>query len=105
MNDGFRADHERLTDHAADFGHLAERAGGIARDLATKLDGLGASWGVDEVGRSFAVTHDGPVRDTLTGMNGLAGKLGEVGTRLTDMARQYREADASAADGVGKAGA
>nr|WP_042195651.1 WXG100 family type VII secretion target [Kibdelosporangium sp. MJ126-NF4]CEL22139.1 hypothetical protein [Kibdelosporangium sp. MJ126-NF4]CTQ92920.1 hypothetical protein [Kibdelosporangium sp. MJ126-NF4] len=102
MKDGFRTDHERLAQHAGEFGGLADRAASIAGELNRTLDSLGQPWGKDEVGQSFAAIYSGPSTDTRSGVDGAAGQLRDMGDRLTAMARAYRSADSSAADGFGR---
>ncbi|MFT7836644.1 hypothetical protein Q5530_10885 [Saccharothrix sp. BKS2] len=90
---GFHTDLARLTEGAQDFGAFAERAGKIAGDLGVALDSLGACWGDDAVGQSFAAGHVGPSGDVLSGMGALGPGFGGVGERLTETARTYREAE------------
>ncbi|CAM3620774.1 WXG100 family type VII secretion target [Kibdelosporangium persicum] len=102
MNGGFLTDYERLTRHAGEFGGLAERAASIAGDLNRTLDALGQPWGNDEVGQSFSAVHSGPSRDILGSLDAAAGRLRDMGDRLTAMAKAYRDVDTSTADGFGK---
>jgi hypothetical protein len=95
MNDAFQADPEQLATHAGQFEGLAERAGRIHTDLRTTLDSLGAPWGDDDAGRSFAVVHAGPADETLTRLDALPGRLGDVGTRFVASARTYADAEST----------
>lgn len=95
---GFHTDLARLTEGAQDFGAFAERAGRIAGDLGGALDALGACWGDDAVGQSFAASHVGPSGDVLSGMGGLGPGFGGVGERLAETARTYRAAEQGNAD-------
>ncbi|ALG13637.1 WXG100 family type VII secretion target [Kibdelosporangium phytohabitans] len=102
MKDGFRTDSERLTRHAGEFGGLAERASSIAAELNRTLDSLGQPWGKDEVGQSFAAIYSGPSTAIRSGVDTASGQLRDMGDRLTAMARAYRDAESSAADGFDK---
>lgn len=95
---GFHTDLARLTEGARDFGVFAERAGKIAGDLGGVLDSVGACWGDDAIGQSFAEGHVGPAGDVLSGMGGLSAGFGGVGERLTETARTYREAEQGNSD-------
>jgi uncharacterized protein YukE len=100
MKDGFLADHERLARHAGDFGGLAEQAAAIAGELNRTLDALGQPWGGDDVGRSFAAVYSGPSQEIRTSIDSASGQLGDMGDRLTAMAKAYRHADTAAAKGL-----
>ncbi|MBW4716193.1 WXG100 family type VII secretion target [Saccharothrix obliqua] len=90
---GFEIDLARLDAGAADFGGFAERAGKVFGELGGALDALGACWGDDAVGRSFASSHVGPASDALTGVGDLGPGLRGVGQRFGDTARTYRAAE------------
>ncbi|MDQ2587153.1 hypothetical protein [Saccharothrix yanglingensis] len=90
---GFRTDLARLTGGAQDFGAFAERAGRIAADLGATLDSLGACWGDDAIGQSFAAGHVRPAGDVLAGLNGLGGGFDGVAERFAGTARTYREVE------------
>jgi hypothetical protein len=90
---GFETDLAKLDAGAADFGTFAERAGRISADLGGLLDSLGACWGGDTIGQSFAESHVQPSSDALTKLTGLSTGFGGVGERFADTARTYREAD------------
>lgn len=99
MKDGFLTDHERLAQHAGDFGGLAERATAIAGELNRTLDSLGQPWGTDDVGQSFAAVYSAPSQEIRRSIDGASGQLGDMGDRLTTMAAAYRDVDAAAAKG------
>ncbi|QFZ23248.1 WXG100 family type VII secretion target [Saccharothrix syringae] len=97
---GFHTDLARLTEGAQDFGAFAERAGRIAADLTGVLDPLGACWGDDAIGQSFAAGHVGPTGDVLTGMGALGAGFGGVGERLAETARTYRDTEQGNTDAL-----
>jgi uncharacterized protein YukE len=99
---GFESDHERLARHAADFDGLTERAGKLSGELNQTLDALGTPWGDDEVGQSFAAVYSGPSGQTRTGMDAVPGHLGDMRTRLTEMAAAYRDVDAATRNRIDK---
>ena len=101
---GFSADADRLTARAGDFPQLAEQAGGIHRELSDTLTGLGACWGADRVGQSFAAAHTAPSDETLAGLRALPDRLGSVGTRFADTATAYRDQDTAGAQRLDTAG-
>jgi hypothetical protein len=90
---GYTTDPEALARHAGEFDGLAERAGTIAGDLSRALDSLGAPWGDDEVGRSFAHVYSGPANATRTGLSGTSAHLTDMGARLKAMAGAYQNVD------------
>ncbi|MEV0678289.1 hypothetical protein AB0I60_17415 [Actinosynnema sp. NPDC050436] len=90
---GFETDLARIEAGAADFGTFAERAGKIFGDLGGALDALGACWGDDAVGRSFASSHVRPSSDALTGLGDLGKGFDGVGDRFAETARTYRAAE------------
>ncbi|HEV8555918.1 MAG TPA: hypothetical protein VGR06_05905 [Actinophytocola sp.] len=102
---GFSADVDRLTAQAGEFPALAERAGAIHRELSGTLTELGACWGTDGVGRSFAAAHAEPSGVTLDGLGSLPDQLGSVGTRFSETATAYREQDAAGAQQINAADA
>ncbi|HEU5475807.1 MAG TPA: hypothetical protein VFV67_34655 [Actinophytocola sp.] len=97
MSDGFTADAGTLARQATEFPDLAARAGTVHRELTETLAGLGACWGADRVGQSFAATHTGPADATLGGLGALPDRLGSVGTRFADSAAAYQRQDAAGA--------
>lgn len=105
MTDGFSADVDRLAAGAGEFPALAERAGAIHSELSGVLTELGACWGTDGVGRSFAAGHAAPAGVTLDGLGSLPDQLGSVGTRFSETATAYREQDAAGAQQINAADA
>ncbi|MBP2322802.1 uncharacterized protein YukE [Kibdelosporangium banguiense] len=101
MKDGFLTDHERLAQHAGDFGGLAERAAALAGELSRTLDELGSPWGTDDVGQSFAAVYSGPSQETRRNIDAASGQLGDMGDRLTTMAAAYRDVDTGASRDLG----
>ena len=99
---GFHTDHERLAKHAGEFGGLAERAAKIAGELNRTLDALGQPWGTDEVGQSFAASYSGPAQQTRAGLDAAAGHLDDMGARLAEMAKRYRDVDTAVSDRMAK---
>jgi hypothetical protein len=94
---GYEVDADALTTRAGEFPALAERAGGIHRELSDKLAAIGPCWGNDSVGQSFAAAHVAPADATLGALGSLGGQLDEVGTRFADTAAAYRAQDAGGA--------
>lgn len=92
-NGGFQADLGRITEGASEFGGFAEQAGKIVTDLSGLLDSLGACWGNDTVGQSFAASHVTSATDSLGRVGGLSEVFGGVGERFTATARAYGEVD------------
>ncbi|MEU4801920.1 hypothetical protein [Actinosynnema sp. NPDC023587] len=90
---GFDTDLAKIDAGAADFGTFAERAGRIFGDLGGALDALGACWGDDAIGQSFASSHVRPAADALTGLGDLGAGFDGVGNRFTETARTYRAAE------------
>ncbi|MFL6145775.1 MAG: WXG100 family type VII secretion target [Labedaea sp.] len=95
---GFQADAGRLSTQAGEFPGLAERAGAIHRELSGTLTELGACWGSDPVGQSFAAVHVDPADATIDRLGTLPGRLGSVGTRFAETGSAYRTQDAAGAD-------
>jgi hypothetical protein len=98
MNDGFRADTDRLASQAGQFGDLASRAEEIHRTLSESLTSTGQCWGTDAVGQSFGAAHAGPADGTMTSLSSLSGQLGGVGTRFADTATGYTGTDQGVED-------
>lgn len=90
---GFQTDLARLAEGAEDFTAFAERAAKIAGDLGGLLDSLGACWGGDAIGQSFASSHVQPSGEVLAGLSGLSGGFGGIGERFAETARTYREVE------------
>ena len=103
--EGFRAEADALAARAGQFDALAQRAGAIHRDLDDVLTSVGACWGGDEVGLSYASAYLGPATDTLGSLGALPGKLGDVGGRFLGTAGGYRDGDAENARTIGSADA
>jgi hypothetical protein len=95
---GFEADAGRLTTQAGEFPGLADRAGAIHRELSGRLTELGACWGTDQVGQSFAAVHVEPADATFGRLGSLPGQLGSVGTRFAETGSAYRAQDATGAE-------
>lgn len=102
MTDGFHVDPDALAARAGEFTDLAARAGGIHRDLADRLAALGACWGQDAVGASFAAAHTPGADATLGDLDALAGRLGEVGDRFTATARGYADTESDNTTALGE---
>lgn len=94
---GFEADLARLTEGAGEFTGFAERAGGILSDLSGVLDPLGACWGSDAIGQSFASGHVVKADEALAGVTGLSARFGGVGERFAATAQTYGRVDGGAA--------
>ncbi|NUT51621.1 MAG: hypothetical protein HOV94_30645 [Saccharothrix sp.] len=90
---GFHTDLARLAEGADDFTAFAERVGKIAGELGGVLDAVGACWGADAIGQSFASSHVAPSGEALSGLNGLSAGFGGVGERFAETARTYREVE------------
>ncbi|WP_436492138.1 WXG100 family type VII secretion target [Actinokineospora sp. HUAS TT18] len=98
------ADPARLARDAAQFTALAERVEAIHRDLADQLTALGACWGADEIGQSFAAVHAAPATETLTAVGGLPARLGDVRDRFVSTAAAYAEGEQENVDRLGGLG-
>lgn len=94
---GFQADADRLAAGAAEFPALAERAGTIHRELSDTLSSIGACWGTDETGQSFAAAHVAPADETLGRLGSLSDQLGDVGTRFAGTGAAYHDLDTGGA--------
>ncbi len=99
----FEADADRLTAGAGEFPALAERAGTIHRELSDTLGSIGACWGTDTIGQSFAAAHVAPADETLGRLGSLSDQLDEVGTRFAGTGSAYHDLDTGGAhrlDGI-----
>jgi hypothetical protein len=90
---GFEADPVKLAEGAGEFTDFAERASKIVTDLSGLLDGLGACWGSDQIGQSFASGHVKAADESLGTLGVLRTKLGGVGERFAATAQTYRHVD------------
>jgi hypothetical protein len=90
---GFEADPAKLAEGAGEFTDFAERASKIVTDLSGLLDGLGACWGADPVGQSFASGHVAAANESFGTLGRLQTKLGGVGERFAATAQTYRQVD------------
>jgi hypothetical protein len=97
MHDGFEVDAELLADQAQQFEPLSDRVAAIHRGLADALAD-GACWGSDAVGQSFSAVHAQPADDVISRLSSLSGRLGSVGTRLSDTATTYSAGEQTAVD-------
>jgi len=97
MHDGYDVDAERLAGEARQFEPLSTRVAAIHRTLNDALTD-GACWGTDAVGQSFASVHAGPADDVAARLAALSGRLGSVGTRLSDTAVTYGAGEQGAVD-------
>lgn len=98
MHDGYDVDAERLAGQASQFEPLTTRVAEIHRGLTEVLSADGVCWGTDAVGRSFASVHAQPSDDVLARLSALSGRLGSVGTRLSDTAVTYGAGEQDALD-------
>jgi hypothetical protein len=96
MHDGFDVDAERLAGQASQFEPLSTRVAGLHRTLTEALSADGACWGTDAVGQSFSSVHAQSADDVVTRLSSLSGRLGDVGTRLSDTAATYGAGEDSA---------
>jgi uncharacterized protein YukE len=92
---GFEADVDQLTARAREFPGLASRADAIHRELSDTLSSIGACWGGDSVGQSFAAAHVAPADSTLGSLGALPSQLDGVGTKLAGTGAAYRDLDTS----------
>jgi hypothetical protein len=90
---GFQADLGRITEGASEFGGFAEEAGKIVSGLSGLLDSIGACWGTDAVGQSFAAGHVASATDSLSRVGGLTELFGGVGERFKATAQSYTDVD------------
>jgi hypothetical protein len=90
---GFEADPAKLAEGAGEFTGFAEQASKIVTELSGLLDGLGACWGSDAVGQSFASGHVAAAEESFGKLGGLHTKLGGVGERFAATAQTYRQVD------------
>jgi len=97
MHDGFEVDAELLAGQAQQFEPLSDRVAAIHRGLADALAD-GACWGSDAVGQSFSAVHAQPADDVISRLSSLSGRLGSVGTRLSDTATTYSAGEQTAVD-------
>ncbi|OLR90464.1 hypothetical protein [Actinokineospora bangkokensis] len=102
---GFETEAEALAARAGQFDGIAERAGRIHRDLDDVLGALGACWGTDSIGRSFAAAYAAPADTALGALGALPGQLGDVRGRFADNARAYLADDEGNARTIGSADA
>lgn len=94
---GFRSDVQQLSDRAMEFEVHSDTARRILRDLRAVLDETEDCWGADEIGRGFAETHRPGADEALRALESTSQRLREMGTKLADVARTYRQVDESAA--------
>lgn len=97
-HDGYDVDAERLAGQASQFEPLRTRVAAIHRGLAEVLSADGACWGTDAVGQSFSAVHAQPADDLVDRLSSLSGRLGSVGTRLSDTAATYGAGEEAALD-------
>jgi hypothetical protein len=98
-SEGFEVDAERLAGQAQQFEPLSSRVAAIHRGLADALSD-GACWGTDAVGQSFSAVHAQSADDVVTRLSALSGRLGSVGTRLSDTATTYGAGEQTAIDNL-----
>ncbi len=92
---GYEADLDRLDSGARELHGFAGQAKDIAGTLDKALAAFGACWGDDEVGRSFAASHEKPSSDAAGALSGLSTTLGDVGDKLAATAETYRHVEES----------
>lgn len=90
---GFRSDNDGLTARAGEFDDLAGQARRIADDLRRAVEATGQCWGSDEVGQRFGTTHVPASQDALRRIEHLPTRLAQMGSKLADTARTYRDVD------------
>ncbi|MEW1907034.1 hypothetical protein AB0442_01050 [Kitasatospora sp. NPDC085895] len=76
-----------------------------ALDLENGLAALGTPWGRDEPGQGFGQVYEGAREGVLAGLQGLADRLGGVGTGLhtmADNAEQNEQGNRDAFRAVGR---
>jgi hypothetical protein len=93
MNDGYRADTDRLAGQEGQLDPIAGRVTSIHETLTAALAEAGACWGSDAVGQSFATAHVDPADSTLAQLGALPEQLGSVGTKFTATAARYEGDD------------
>ncbi|GJF29774.1 hypothetical protein KNE206_24740 [Kitasatospora sp. NE20-6] len=64
-----------------------------ALDLENGLAALGTPWGRDEPGQGFGTAYEGAREGVLAGLQGLADRLGGVGSGLHTMADNAEHTD------------
>lgn len=87
-----------------EFERISADFAGAAAALEQKLGALGHPWGLDAPGSGFAAAYREAQGSLFGGLNGLAGKLGQVGAGLHAMAERTADADTTAAAGFTAAG-
>jgi hypothetical protein len=103
MHDGYDVDAERLAGQASQFEPLSTRVAALHRTLTEALSADGACWGTDAVGQSFSAVHAQPADDVIARLSSLSGRLGDVGTRLSDTAATYTTGEDAALDHLNSA--
>jgi len=103
MHDGYDVDAERLAGQASQFEPLSTRVAALHRTLTEALSANGACWGTDAVGQSFSAVHAQPADDVVARLSSLSGRLGDVGTRLSDTAATYTAGEDAALDHLNSA--
>ncbi|CRK59773.1 hypothetical protein [Alloactinosynnema sp. L-07] len=99
-----RVDAAKLARDAAQFTGFAERVEAIHRDLSDRLGAVGACWGTDEIGRSFAAVHAGAADQTLAAVGGLPARLSDIGERFASNAAAYVDGEQENVDRLGAQG-
>lgn len=90
---GFRSDVEQLAGKAGEFEDHAAHARRVAEDLRRAVESAGRCWGSDEIGRSFAATHQHRAEQALEALEALPGRLDEMGAKFAASAETYRRVE------------
>ncbi|MEU7478895.1 hypothetical protein AB0A63_23115 [Lentzea sp. NPDC042327] len=92
---GYDADLGRLDAGAGELRGFAAQAGEVTGALEKTLSALGACWGDDAAGRSFADSHVGPANSTAAALTSVATTFGGVGDKFAKTAETYRHVEES----------
>ncbi|WP_431679234.1 WXG100 family type VII secretion target [Kitasatospora sp. KL5] len=76
-----------------EFENVSNDFARAALELENGLAALGTPWGRDEPGEGFGTAYEGAREGVLAGLQGLADRIGGIGTGLHTMADNAEQAD------------
>ncbi|MFI5533728.1 hypothetical protein ACIA8O_34855 [Kitasatospora sp. NPDC051853] len=85
-----------------EFGKISQDFEGAAKTLEQGMAGLGTPWGGDAPGSGFGTLYTEAQGMLLAGLNGLAGRLGQIGSNLGTMADSVERTDGDVGADLGR---
>lgn len=98
---GFRIDADQLTRRAGELDELAGQAERIVDTLQQAVESGAQAWGSDEIGQSFAASHQPRSQQALDELGVMPGLLRDMGAKFAQTAATQQQVDQAGAEVLG----